>query len=866
MADLLDDYRGKRDFRKTPEPPPALAQPAGVLRFTVQKHAARRLHYDLRLECDGVLKSWAVPKGPSLDPKVRRLAVQTEDHPMDYRDFEGVIPAGEYGGGQVIVWDRGIYEPVDDQAQGEEAVRSGLAAGKLTFRLQGHKLRGEWALVRTKTDWLLLKHADDEAGPRDVAEEDASVLSARRIGEADRSLAEVLLTTSGARVGALAPDVRPMLAGEAAKPFADPAWWFEPKLDGIRLLIHVRAGEVKMCTRNGREATARFPALVRELASLPISGVFDGEVVGLDESGRPDFARLMERYMAQGSADHWDAGLPTRLFLFDVLELEGIDLRACPLEARRDALRRLPIGRDGLRLTDVFEDGEALFTHARELELEGIVAKRRGSPYLAGARSDDWRKVKAYHTETFWVGGSTVGMGARSRSLGALLLGEGEPPAPLRFVGNAGSGFDEARLRQIRSALTPLRTPDSPFDGPVEARGEIRFCRPRYQVEVRYHARTREGRLRHPSFRRWIDPEDPLPNMPKPQSPLPNPDILQAIQNAGSECTVELDGQAVKLSHLDRVYWPAHDDRPAITKRDLARYYLQIAPYLLPVLRDRPIAFVRFPDGLGGEHFFQKHWDRGRPDFIETVDIWSGQRGHATTYLMVQNTATLLWLAQMGALELHPWYSRVTPDEHGETGDFASSEDAIDASVLNRPDTLVIDLDPYMYSGKEAEGAEPEFNEAGWQQGVRVAKAVKGRLDALGLASWLKTSGKTGIHIYVPVGRQLPYEAVRSMAETLGRHVMADLPDDVTMEWSVKKRTGKVFFDHNQNVRGKTLCAAYSPRPVPGAPVSYPIRWEDLETIIPPDVHIGNVLERLAGRKDPWSELLTSRPNLAFLS
>ncbi|MEX0785042.1 MAG: DNA ligase D [Dehalococcoidia bacterium] len=899
----LESYREKRDFSRTPEPAPEPVPAAdGPLRFLVQKHAARRLHYDFRLELDGVLKSWSVPKGPALDPNEKRLAVMVEDHPMDYGSFEGVIPKGEYGAGQVIVWDNGAYSPDEggplsfhDPAEAEERMRADLAAGKLSITLRGVKLKGSWTLVkiqRAENEWLLIKHRDIAAdGERDILDEDRSVLSGLSIADLKSGRLPDRLAWSDlalrprdaprAKKAALPEKLAPMLAESAEAPFSHPDWFFEPKLDGVRVMALIRDGQVKLLTRSGLDVTEQYPELIDNLAAQPASSlVLDGEVVALDGDGRPSFELLQQRINLVRQADvrRAQSEVPVLYYAFDVLHLDGYDLTSTPLEARKQYLARalLPGGR--ILLLDHFEqEGEAAYQGARQHGLEGVVAKRRTSAYEPGKRSPNWLKIKVTHSEEFVVAGFSEGQGNRSNTFGALLLGQYDGEGRLIYCGNVGSGFDDRMLADIRAQLDRIARKTSPFHESPDAKG-VTWVTPKLIAEVKFANWTQEGRLRAPVFLRLRDDKQPsditvraLAEQPAPDlapAELENDagDVLEQLASKRDKFLLKVDGQKISLTNLDKELWPKLGRRRGLTKRDLLTYLARVSPYLLPHLRDRPLTLVRYPNGIEGGFFYQRH-SEVQPGFVDKIQLYSSHNESDTEHLICNNLPTLLWLGQLAVLELHTWYSRVDPepDAHGLSTDFAGSKEQIERSLLNYPDFIVFDLDPYIYSGKEAKGDEPELNRKAFNRTCQVALWLKDVLDSLSLSSFLKTTGKTGLHVYVPILRQLDYPAARAACETIERFVLQAHPKDVTMEWSVDKRPGKVFLDHNQNVRGKTLASLYSPRAIPEAAVSMPLRWDELGDVYPTDFTILTGPERLDSTGDLWAHILDAKHDLHSL-
>ncbi len=906
----LDEYARKRDLKRSAEPPPE-RKPAGEgpLRFVVHKHAASRLHYDLRLEAEGVLKSWAVPKGPSLDPKEKRLAVMVEDHPADYADFEGVIPEGEYGAGEVIVWDRGSYAPEEDghrafdRRQAERLVERGLADGKLSVYLNGEKLKGSFALVKSRRgpkDWLLIKHHNGAASDRDILSEGRSVVSGLTIedlkagGRPQKPSGRrpdapgSPSSLPGARKAAFPRALTPMLATLAKEPFSHPDWLFEPKLDGLRALAFLRDGNVRLVSRRGLDDTKGYPSLAAELAEQPSRElVIDGEIIAPDEQGRPSFQRLQQRMNLQNEHDIRlaEAQLPVLYYVFDILYLDGYDLTGAPFEARRRLLERALASSDRVRLIEQFEqDGETAYRVAVDHGLEGVMAKKRDSVYAPGQRSRAWLKVKGTLSDEFVVGGYTRGAGVRARTFGSLVLGQYDERHKLRYVGNVGSGFDDRLLDDILARLEKLRAARSPFAGPVDRPGDTTWVKPQLVAEVKFAQWTGDGKLRAPVFLRLRDdkpkgqvarvevvetPSGATRPDPSPAASVSKRDVdavVDQISSAKRDFTLKLQGHDIPLNNLDKPFWPPLGKQRALTKRDLLVYLARVSPFLLPHLRDRPLTLKRYPNGIDGESFFQKHYDNGAPPFVEKVLLFSEQEGDQQ-YLLCNNLPTLLWLGQIADIELHTWYSRTSPepDATGLTTAFSGSLDNILGSALNYPDFIVFDLDPYLYSGEEKEGDEPALNRKAFARTREVAVWLHEVLDSLSLPAFVKTSGRTGLHVYVPIVRRFTFDEVRAAAGSIGRYLMQQHPDDITMDWAVSKRKGKVFFDHNQNSRGKTLASAYSPRPSPEASVSIPLLWEELPHIYPTDFTILNVADRLAQNRDPWQGILSAKHDLSAL-
>jgi bifunctional non-homologous end joining protein LigD len=867
----LNEYSSKRSFKATPEPGPAVAETgSGPLLFVVQQHSARRLHYDFRLECDGVLKSWAVPRGPSLNRDDKRLAVQTEDHPYDYASFEGVIPPGQYGAGEVIVWDCGVYSPdegetlFDDREAAQRKVAEGLEKGKLSVLLRGEKLKGSFALVRTKSgngkEWLLIKHKDRYASQSDIAQQNRSVLSGVAVEELKvvpaRRLPATRLVPSGetSRMPAL---LAPMLAETADAVFNRADWMWEPKLDGYRVLAFISDKGVMLRSRNGLDLSGDFPGVVAELGKQVASMVLDGEIVAFDAEGRPSFNAMQNR----GPAVH------AVLFCFDLPYFAGIDLRKAPYRDRRRYLAQCLLPTPLVQLVHAQEDGVALAPAALASGFEGVIGKRKDSRYEAGKRSGTWLKVKPTRSGDFVVGGYTRGKGGRA-PLGALLVGYWEGKK-LRFASHVGSGFDDKSVVKVKSRLEDLHRKACPFETKPELNAPTTWVEPKLVAEVKFQSWTEDGHLRAPVFLRLREDLDAgevrRSEEKKPSNEIEN--ILKQLESGKAAFTIAVGKHALKLTHLDRVYWPANPalQQPALTKRDLLRYLTQVSPFMLPHLADRPLTMIRMPEGIGGERFFQKHWAQERPPFVETLRVHSehGREKGSQELLLCNNLATLLWLAQSGTLEFHVWHSRAAPgpDAVSRATDY-TTKDALESSVLNYPDYVVFDIDPYIYSGKEAKGAEPELNTTAFEKGKEVAFWLRELLQGMKLEPIVKTSGKTGLHVFVPIRRTLDFAAARTVSEMVGRHLMRAHPRDITMDWSVEKRTGKIFMDYNMNVRGKTLNVAYSPRGEPGAPVSMPLSWEELAKAHPLDFRITNAAERLADAGDRWRDVLQRKQSL----
>ncbi|HZP67812.1 MAG TPA: DNA ligase D [Rudaea sp.] len=889
MVKTLSEYSAKRRFDATPEPAPEPVRAGqGPLMFVVQQHAARRLHYDFRLECDGVLLSWAVPKGPSFSRQDKRLAVQTEDHPYDYASFEGVIPPKQYGAGEVIVWDCGVYSPDEegvwfhDRATAQAQIREGLAKGKLSIQLRGVKLKGSFALVRTKEakTWLLIKHKDRFADVGDALADQRSVLSGATVAEmksvpAHRIDAAQLIPAGAPK--ALPAKLEPMHAEIAEAPTRGREWMWEPKLDGYRVLAFVENGKIVLRSRRGLDLSGAFPTVTAELAAQGVDGtILDGEIVAFDRAGKPSFNALQNRVQLKTARElaAADRETPVVYFAFDLPYFAGIDLRKARYVDRRRYLAQCLLPSAHVQLVLAWDDGTAMQDAALASGFEGVIGKRKDSAYEAGKRSAAWVKIKPTHSAEFVIGGYTRGKGSRG-PLGALLIGYWDN-GKLHYASHVGSGFDDRSLKAVNARLEALKRRTCPFVEKPELNAPTTWVEPELVAEVEFQSWTDDGSLRAPRFLRLRDDLDANKihrveagvgeRKPPKRPPDEADDVLAQLDAKRNAFELAVGTERIRLTHLDRVYWPADSalDQPALTKRDLLRYFAQVAKYILPHLADRPLTMIRMPDGIHGQRFFQKHWEQARPDFVESIVVYSESKDESHEYLLCNNLPTLLWLAQSGTLEFHVWHSRAQlgPDTPNEETDYASSLESLERSVLNFPDYVVFDIDPYIYSGKEAKGEEPELNTVAFEQGKEVAFWLRELLEGMSLEPIVKTSGKTGLHVFVPIRRTIDFDTARHVSELVGRHLMRLHPKIITMEWSIPKRTGKIFMDYNMNVRGKTLNVAYSPRGQPGAPVSMPLTWDELATAHPLDFRLTNVLNKLTQFGDRWRNALKDKQDL----
>jgi bifunctional non-homologous end joining protein LigD len=755
----LDEYRRKRRSGKTPEPFGEGDKRAERPRFVIQRHAARRLHYDFRLERNGALASWAVPKGVPLRRGERHLAVHVEDHPLEYADFEGTIPAGEYGAGTVEIWDRGTYDLLEEKRD-----------GGLTVRLHGERLDGVWTLVSASLDgdpknWLLLRK---DAG-----------------------------TDGGGRL-------QPMLAAATDTLPLGEGWVYEPKWDGFRAIVTVSGGEVTLTSRNGNNLTDRFRTVARAaaLAIRSSDAVLDGEICALDESGRSRFSLLQE-----------SAGTEV-LVLFDLLEIESERLVDEPLAERRRRLEQLVGSSSAVLVSPQFDDGEALLAAARQQELEGVVAKQASSRYRSGRRSPEWQKVKLRQTQEVVIAGYTRGQGRRA-GFGALVVGVKEA-GTLRYAGNVGTGFSDREIERLRGLLAPLERDDPPFADvpkmPRVRRSDIVWVEPVLVAEVEFAEWTHEGRLRAPSYLRLRE-DRVAANVSRERAPL-----APVIRRGKRE---------LRFSNLDKPFWP----ELGITKGDLIAYYRDVAEVLVPHLRGRPFTMKRYPDGWQGKNFFQKNAPSHMPEWIERAPFPASTREgerRIIDYAVVNDELALLWMANMGCIDLHTWASRV--------------------DLAERPDWVMFDLDP-------SEGS-------GFEEVIEVARLVKQTLDLLELESFPKTSGSRGIHVLVPIARRHTFEEVREFAGIVAGALARAHPGLATTQWAKEKRRG-VLVDANQNGPGRTNAAVYSVRPRAGVPVSTPLRWEEVRPGLDPVAFtMEAVLDRVARDGDLFLGVLRGKQSL----
>jgi bifunctional non-homologous end joining protein LigD len=869
----LEEYRRKRQFEETPEPRGA-AKAARGNHFVVQEHHATRLHYDFRLEVDGVLKSWAVPKGPSLNPSDKRLAVQTEDHPLDYAKFEGTIPKGNYGAGEVIVWDEGTFEP-----EGSLPARQQIERGELKFTLHGQKLNGSFVLVKLRwsksgkpgKDWLLIKHRDSEARDDwDISEHSESVLSGRMIRPRSKPESKdaapaargsepkargKLDFPAGAKRAPMPDQIIPALATLAGKPFSDPDWLFEIKWDGGRTLARVKDRKLKLWSRSQRDTTQEYP----ELAVLPdrVNGHdvwLDGEVVALDEDGRSNFQRLQERFSVQSPSADLMRKVPVVYYVFDILYCDGHDLRKVPLIERKKLLSQILRTDSLIRYSDhQIEQGQELYDLARKSGLEGIIGKEMHAAYPEG-RTKSWLKFKFDRELDAVVGGWTEPRKSREH-FGALLVGLYDGKS-LQFIAGAGSGFSNELQANLAEKLRELQISKCPFAEEPQTREKAYWVKPELVVRVRYGGWTEGRHLRQPRFMGLVEDHDPREctfekemrietvshGEKKPRKHATSPTVqIRAPQNTAldekelareleggsrEDIVAEIAGKSLHFTNLNKIYFPEDGYR----KRDLLAHYLRVAPFILPFLKDRPLVLRRYPNGIEGDAFFQKDAGKGVPEWIETAPIESERKGATIRYFLANDLAALLYLTNLGCIDHNPWSSRYDDQEH--------------------PDYIFFDLDP-------SEGVK-------FSSVVKLAHVLAERLDTLRLKSFVKTSGATGLHIFIPIHPRYSYEQVRQFVELVATWTARDYPDLITTERSLSKRPqGSIYVDAHQNSRGQSLASVYSVRAFPHAPVSTPVSRRELNPQLREDTwNIKSITGRIKKVGDLWAKFWKERQDL----
>lgn len=861
----LVQYRKKRTLTKTPEPAGGKST-SRALRFVVQKHAASHLHYDFRLEMGGVLKSWAVPKGPSMDPKVKRLAMEVEDHPYDYRTFEGIIPEGNYGAGTVMVWDEGTYHAAGEFSNKKEEdndLRRQWHQGKIRFTLDGTKLKGEFALVkasyRGEKSWLLMKLDDDHANTEDVLLEDTSATTGRTLEEisakksARKQMAspkkasrKPIPSKSSKKKASLTPpkNITPMLTTLVDKPFDQPGWIYEVKWDGYRALGFISDGAVELRSRNDKSFNDKFYPVYHALQEWNVNAIVDGEVVVLKSNGRSDF----------GSLQNWRSEADGDLvyYVFDLIWYEGKDLRDQPLHKRKDILKSIiPAGHGIIRLSETFDvSGTEIYESARRMGLEGIIAKRADSFYQSGARTNDWLKIKVNQRQEVVIGGYTRNAGS-PKPFSALLVGVFDN-GKFVYTGKIGTGFKDLQQRDMLRQFAPYVTDKAPFSiipdynkpsrfNPRPSKADVTWLQPKLICEVSFTEMTSDGVMRHPSFEGMRS--DKAPKEVKRELPKHTENIVSKKETAivkahtrreratllnpkDKQQVREVEGHEIKFTNLDKIYWPAPKGvnmKKAVTKRDMLNYYYLVAPYILPYLEGRPQSLNRFPNGIRGKGFYQKDVTGKVPDWVETYLYHRSDEPDVDRHFLIpRGEADVMLMASMGCIEMHPWSSDVDKPDH--------------------PTWCLIDLDP---------GKNP------FEEVIEAARITYEVLDSIGIKSYCKTSGSTGLHIYIPLGAKYTYKQSQDFARAVVTIVHQEIPTYTSLERMVANRKGKMYLDFLQNRPQATLAAPYSLRPKPGAPVSMPLHWDEVKKGLRiTDFNIDNALARIREEGDIFKPVL----------
>ncbi len=906
----LIKYKEKRNFKETPEPTGGKPD-TEKLRFVIQKHDASHLHYDFRLEMEGVLKSWAVPKGPSTDPSIKRLAMMVEDHPYDYRNFEGIIPSG-YGAGTVIVWDEGFYEMADSDGKNkkeqEKELLKGIKAGKLHFVMHGKKMKGEYALVKThgrgENAWLLFKVKNKYISTDDITLKDKSVISHKTLAQVEKTTtnfygskkgkeasikskkenllnkrADVKASSEGNKkevkkkehpqaiendkgIRAKFPvKLSPMLATLVDKPFDAEGWLYEVKWDGYRTIALCNKDKVEMRSRNDKSFNEKFYPVTNALRALNLQAVIDGEVVVLDNNGQSNF----------GSLQNWrsEADGEIIFYAFDILWANGKNLMQLPLIERKEILKQIINGEGIIRLSESFNvGGIKFFETIKKMGLEGMIAKRTDSQYTPGVRTKEWLKIKANKRQEMVIGGYTRNDDT-SKSFSSLLVGVYDN-GRLHYTGKVGTGFNDKMQKEMMKQFKPLIIKTPPFTEvpdinkpsrfrPNPPNASVTWLKPELVCEVSFTEMTTDGIMRHPSFEAMrIDkkPKDVKKDKPvainkiatniKKQKTVSDKAVIasekiktktkniltpvgkqdrKTFLNPTDETQVrKINGHEIKFNNLSKIYWP----KEKITKRDMLNYYYQVAPYILPYLKDRPQSMNRHPNGINGESFYFKDVTGTAPEWIETFLYKSEADNRVRKYLVAKDEASLLYMATLGCIEMNPWHSKVQSEDY--------------------PDWCIIDLDP----------AENTFNQV-----IEAAVITKDILESMGAVSYVKTSGSTGIHVYIPLGAKYTYDQSKEFARTIATLVHQEIPKFTSIERIVKNRKGKMYIDFLQNRPQATVAAPYSLRPKPGATVSMPLHWDEVKKGLKmTDFNIYNALDRIKSEGDLFKPVLGKGINL----
>lgn len=801
----LQEYKKKRKFADTPEPASSKRKTGGQLHFVVQEHHASHLHYDFRLEMADVLKSWAVPKGPAMDPTIKRLAIQVEDHPYAYKDFEGTIPKGNYGAGTVKIWDEGTYEPIKAIKDPDKYFRAGLKKGHISFMMHGHKLHGEFSLVKlengSKNQWLLIKKNDKEATKKDVLLKKKSVRRATK---------NPLLKNKSLEKTKFPAEIKPMLAKLINKPFDNKEWLYEIKWDGFRILAYVKNKSVTLLSRNQKNYNQIFSIVKNELAILGISAVFDGEMVVVDKNGRADF-QLLQNFQKTGQGN-------LVYYVFDLIWLNGYSLVNLPLIERKEILKEILPNLSHVKISEhIIHRGKAFFKAAKEHHLEGIMAKFSQSHYLSGQRSTDWLKIKTKARQEAVIAGYTAPRGSR-HGFGAVILGVYQN-GQLQYIGHTGGGFDQKLLAELKKRFDKLVQKECPFSIVPKTNAPVTWLKPHLVCEVSFAEWTTDGRMRQPIFlglredkfprsvKREIAEQPVSTDLKKEETPM------NELKTDQDELLLTVDKVEVKLTHLNKIYWP--DEK--YTKKDLIAYYYKMAPIILPYIYDHPEILNRFPNGIKGGSFYQKNVEKP-PKWIKTKKYYSESTDEDVNYLICQNTASLLYMINLGCIEVNPWLSTI--------------------KNFNKPTFCLIDLDP--------EGI-------GFPAVIKVANVIHKLLDKIGADHYCKTSGATGLHICIPLAAKYTFKQSQQFAQLVVTIINEQLPEITSIERSPKKRQAKVYLDYLQNRRGQSMAAPYSVRPRPKAPVSTPLKWSEVKSGLSPlKFTMKNIFKRLEKQGDLW--------------
>ncbi|WP_026728856.1 DNA ligase D [Flavobacterium denitrificans] len=834
----LSKYNEKRDFKQTREPKGKIGKSASELIFVVQKHAASHLHYDFRLEMNGVLKSWAVPKGPSLDPEIKRLAMMVEDHPYSYKDFEGTIPEGNYGAGNVIVWDNGTYTYDEKTVSDEKQLIADLKKGRLSFILKGKKLKGEFSLVKLhgkqENAWLLIKKQDKYATNAEVLEKNKSVISKRTLEELEAKSEKILpkpekngtekepVKKKPKTKKIKAEFIKPMLANTIKKPFDNDEWIFENKYDGYRTVAVINPNKIELFSRNEVSFNTNFKPIADELKKIDHTVILDGEIVVENNSGQADF-QMLQNYLKTGIGN-------LKYYVFDLLLLDGNLITELSLLDRKELLKILF---NKYSFSNIFYsehtigDGIKQFEKAEKNKSEGIIAKKADSSYSIGNRSNNWLKIKLSNEEEAIIIGITEPKNSR-KYFGAILLGQYKGKI-LKYIGKCGTGFTESVLKELYTKLEPFFIDKSPVNDKIHLRDKIQWVKPKLICQVKYSEWTEDKHLRHPVYLGLrIDKKAGEVILQENNTITKKTNKMEDRNEYKTENDYDLKvgKRTLHLTNQNKIYYPAD----GITKGDIIQYYNEVAPLILPYLKNRPESLNRFPNGINAPSFYQKDIDLDKtPSWLKTKKIFSESTNENIDYLICNDKETLLYMANLGCIEMNPWNSTI--------------------KRIHNPDWLVMDLDP---------AHENDFGNV-----ITTALTVKQVMDELETECLCKTSGATGLHIYIPLGGQYDYDSIKILGELIASEVQSRIPEITTIERSIKKRNRKLYIDYLQNRRGQTLAAPYSVRPKQGATVSTPLEWNEVnKKLHPSQFTIKNVLQRFEKKGDLWKPVLAKGANI----